>query len=168
MNTHHEFLYEKRNDSFHDDMRKLSALFEWTLKIFEDYDLDLNELCYVLYKHWKNRIEWQKNSSIICEILDSHNINKDRKYRNCSFYVYYTELLNVWNKSDLDPKRFFTPEQKYEHWKDNHPENYPHEFEYYRDWEMDHKIPWSKGGKTIPNNAQLLKPTENKSKGSKW
>lgn len=99
-------------------------------------------------------------------MLNSHFENKDFKYKTCSSYVYYTDLLGVWNKTDLDPRRFFTPEQKHDLYNakkfgNNTPKDLSVD-----DYDADHIISWSKGGKTTIENGQLLLHKENLKKGS--
>ena len=147
-------------------MKKLLSLFETTISIFSEYNKDLDILCEKTKKNWKKRYEWKENHSNICKILNSHFENKDFKNKSCSSYVYYTDLLGVWNKTDLDPRRFFTPEQKLDLFKakkfgKNTPENLSID-----NYDADHITSWSKGGKTTIENGQLLLHKENLKKGS--
>lgn len=163
---YNEFLSINRHNSFSNDMEKLLSLFETTISIFGEYNKDLGILSEITKKNWKKRNEWKKNYSNICKMLNSHLENKDFKNKTCSSYVYYTDLLGVWNKTDLDTRRFFTPEQKHDLFRDKKfGENTPKDL-CIDDYDADHIISWSNGGKTIIENGQLLLHKENLKKGS--
>lgn len=153
-------------DNDWNEYEQLSACCKWTIDVFGEYGKDLDVLALIVWKHKNHRNEWKKNKKQVNNFLKCHLDNKDRQYKTCSLYVYYCNLLKCWNKSDLDPKRFFDPNVKYEVWKNNR-DKYPQEFEYYKNYQMDHILSWSRGGKTIIENCQLLTPNENASKGNK-
>lgn len=148
------------------EYQQLSACCQWTIDVFNEYGQDLDELALIVWKHRNNREEWKQNKSVINIFLKQHYLNKDKKYKTCSLYVYYCNFLKCWNISDLDPKRFFTNEDKYEIWKTNRTK-YQESFEFYKNYQVDHIIPWSRGGRTVTENGQLLTPEENASKGNK-
>lgn len=148
------------------EYERLAACCKWTIEVFNQYDEDLDCLALIAWKHREKREEWFDNKIQINEVLENHLFNKDKKYRTCSLYVYYCNFLKCWNMSDLDPKRFFTPEDKREIWKRNR-QKYPEPYEYYANYQIDHIIPWSRGGRTILENGQLLTPEQNASKGNK-
>jgi len=170
------------NDIKWAEYEKLSACCKWTVEVFGDYDDDLEVLALIAWKHKTNRKEWEDNKEVINKMLYEHSVNKDKKYRTCSLYVYYCNFLKCWNITDLDKKRFFDPSDKKRIWELNR-DIYTEPFDYYASYQIDHIKPWSKGGKTIfgkilkdnkgkiistkDNNAQLLTPEENQSKGNK-
>ncbi|MCQ3907269.1 MAG: hypothetical protein MJ219_00460 [Mycoplasmoidaceae bacterium] len=49
--SYHDFLYEKRNMSFNEELTRLNPLFETTVDIFEEYDQDMPLLTYIVSRY---------------------------------------------------------------------------------------------------------------------
>ena len=157
------YLHENKDNEWI-EYKKLSACCKWTIETFGKYDEDLMILALLAWKHKQQRAEWEANKVQINKMLKNNILKLDKRLRNVSLYVYYAELLSCWNKTDLDPRRFFTKEQKYELYQKRKfgmgtPTNFPIDH-----YEADHIKEWADGGKTDINNGQLLTKEQHQEK----
>ncbi len=161
------YFNHNRNVSFVNGLQKqIDKLVADTKQIFGIYDNDLYILAKIILENTNNQSiinSWKLNSNKIVNIFNEYLANGEISVAP-SKESFYKELLGCYNITGLDSKRFFTRDDKKLLYQDL-PNGYSKgkkicpdcgkEFTF-DELEIDHKLAWSKGGKTILSNAQLL------------
>ncbi len=173
-----DYIRHNRNQSFVNGLKgKIDTLLNITLKIFGDYKTDYYILAKIVLENIGNEPlikSWVLNKEKIISLFNLYNNNGELKIAP-SKESFYKEILNCYNCTGLDSRRFFTPETKqnlYINLKNGFTKGKKicpccnKEFSF-NEFEIDHIIPWSRGGKTSNNNAQLLCKSCNSSKSNK-
>lgn len=166
-NDTRSYFKHNKNVSFVNGLQKqIDKLIADTNQIFGTYNNDLYILAKIILEN-TNRPSivnsWKLNSAKIVNLFNEYLANGEISIAP-SKESFYKEMLGCYNITGLDSKRFFTRDDKKALYKDL--ENgaskgrkicpgCEKEFSF-DDFEIDHKFAWSKGGKTVLSNAQLL------------
>jgi len=173
--------YFKHNKdvSFVNELKKqIDNLLADIFIIFDGYDTkDWFILSKIILEHSSDKTKiasLKLNSKKIVELFDEYKANGELSNAP-SKESFYKELLGCYNITGLDSKRFFTKDDKkilYERLAASVGRgkklcgdcNKEYTFD---DFEVDHKLAWSKGGKTSLDNAELLCKKCNTKKGNR-
>jgi hypothetical protein len=170
-----DYFNHNRDVSFVNGLKKeIDKLVADTFAIFPKYDNDLYVLAKIVLENSDKIKSWKLNSAKIVELFNEYEANGEISNAP-SKESFYRELLGCYNITGLDSKRFFTKDDKkvlYESLKNGTTKGRKlcpscnKEFSF-DDFEIDHKKPWSKGGRTERENAALLCKKCNGEKGNR-
>jgi len=173
------YFKHNRNVSFVNGLKvQIDSLIADTFAVFGKYETnDWYVLAKIVLEHCNDQstiITWKLNAKQIIELLNEYKANGEISNAP-SRESFYKELLGCYTVTGLDSKRFFTKEDKkilYEQLVNGTARGKKlcptcnKEFSF-DDFEIDHVLAWSKGGKTELKNAMLLCKKCNASKGNK-
>lgn len=173
------YFAHNRNVSFVNGLKQnIDKLVADTFAIFSNYETnDLYVLAKIILENsnTQSKIDtWKINAQKIIEIFNEFKANGELSNAP-SKESFYKELLGCYNITGLDSKRFFTKDDKkilYEKLTDGNTRGKKlcpicsRELAF-DDFEIDHHTAWSKGGRTVLDNADLLCKKCNTSKGNK-
>lgn len=173
------YFAHNRNVSFVKGLKQnIDKLVIDTFAIFGKYETnDMYILAKIILENSnaQSKIDtWKLNTERIIELFNEFKVNGELTNAP-SKESFYKELLGCYNVTGLDSKRFFTKDDKkilYEKLMDGNTRgkklcpSCSKEFAF-DDFEIDHRIAWSKGGQTILENASLLCKKCNTSKGNR-
>jgi hypothetical protein len=170
-----EYVKFNKNNSFVNGLKKeLEMLVENVISIFGDYNEDMYILTKITKENYKKLKIWRANKKRIINLFKEHSNNGDLKI-STSKESFYKEMLECYKITGLDSQRFFDNDLKKKLYnqlssgKINGRKicfSCKKEFSF-SEFEIDHILPWSKGGQTILANAQILCKTCNVKKSSK-
>lgn len=170
-----QYVEEHQNSSFEDDKKEISKYINFVAKVFDDnknadiyFNLSIKYIDDIsIWKDKKNEIN--DKLKLFYKSVDYKLIeNKEKEIEDI--------IKTVIDGITTDPKRLFTQDDKLEFLKTKvcHDGKYQCEkpdgcgkWFYKEELQMDHIEAWSKGGRTVLSNAQLLCPVCNKNKGNK-
>jgi hypothetical protein len=177
-NDTRKYFEHNRNISFVNGLKKqIEGVVATTISIFGAYGNDLYTFAKIILENSNDIAKiksWELNKNKICEILKEHTNNGDIQNAP-SKDSFYSEVLGCYMVNGLDSTRFFTKADKqvlYSALIDGNGKgkklcaNCKKEFTF-DEFEIDHILAWSKGGRTELKNAQLLCKRCNASKGGK-
>lgn len=166
-NDTRQYFHHNQNVSFVDGLnQQIDKLVLDTNLIFGKYNSDLYILAKIVLENSNNPSiinSWKLNSNKIVSLFNQY-LNNGEISVAPSKETFYKELLGCYDITGLDSKRFFTRDNKiilYEKLSDGKSKGKKicpcckREFSF-DELEVDHILPWSKGGKTTLSNAQLL------------
>lgn len=157
--------------------RNIDKLVADTFAIFQTYENDLYILAKIVLENTNDESKiksWKLNSAKIAELFNEYGANGEISNAP-SKESFYKELLDCYNITGLDSKRFFSKDDKkvlYESLDSGKVKgkrlcpSCGAEFSF-DEFEIDHIEPWSKGGRTAIKNAALLCKKCNAKKGGK-
>ena len=165
------YVKQEKDNSFAADQRLIARYIKFIADVFEknnDLQIKFNlAIDYIrdiaIWKQHKREINSQ-----IAKFLKSDAaklLNKEQEYRNI--------ILAIVNGISVDSKRLFTDDDKAELLRQETPQNGKYECKQCRmlfypdELTVDHITPWSKGGRTVLSNAQLLCRPCNSAKGNR-
>lgn len=166
-NDTRSYFNHNRNISFTSGLKiQIDKLVKDTYEIFGKYNNDLYILAKIVLEHYNNPStisSWKLNSDKIIKLLQEYLSNGELSVAP-SKESFYKEILGCYNITGLDSKRFFTRDDKkflFEKLRLGKIKgkklcpNCNRELSF-DEFEIDHIVAWSKGGKTTLDNAQLL------------
>lgn len=177
-NNIEEYFKHNRNQSFVMGLKKqIDIVVNLTMKIFKEYNRDYYILAKIIIENLNSPSiidSWELNKTKIIELFNEFYDNGELSIAP-SKEAFYKEILNCYNVTGLDSRRFFSKEDKqilYKKLADGKIKgrkqcpscNKDFSFDQF---EIDHIIPWSKGGQTTLENAQLLCKHCNDKKGNR-
>lgn len=143
------------------------AVFDWVKRVFPNQDSARTRLMKGLpwgklfNQHKDDQLNAAKLETRIAELIDDDEVDNKRGI---------FEYLLTGNEKTLSLRTFDekTKQSAYARQKgicpDCKPDKGPYDF---TEMEADHQKPWSKGGKTMPENCQMLCKEHNRSKGGR-
>ncbi len=177
-NDTRNYFNHNRNVSFVNGLKKqIDKLISDTNQIFAKYNNDLYILSKIILENSNNSSiinSWKLNSSKIVNLFNEYLANGQLSIAP-SKESFYKELLNCYETTGLDSKRFFTKDDKilmYKGLRDGESKGKKlcpdcgKEFSF-DEFEIDHYKAWSTGGRTSLDNAQLLCKSCNAKKNNK-
>jgi hypothetical protein len=170
-----DYISEMKDNSFNEEVKKIKPYISFIKDVFGDSSKIPSILKFKLsVKYIKDRSIWLQNKDSI--IRDCNNFIKSAGYKLSQSKELDIEdvIIGIIKNLRVDPKRLFTEDDKnkllLESERDENGLYICKECgQHFRADELtiDHIIPWSKGGRTVLSNAQLLCRACNSSKGNK-
>ena len=165
-----EYVRKNQNNSFVDDQRTITKNIKFIRDVFDDYG-QLDIYFNLSIKYMKDISIWKENKSEI-----NSRIKRYLKSNDSNFTDKETEIENIIQAVvqgiSVDDKRLFTIDDKKELLRNSVVNDNKYQCAICKKWfyseelEVDHIEPWSKGGRTVLSNAQLLCKPCNKKKGN--
>ena len=167
-----DYVKEKKDSSFLYDKNRIHPYFKFVKDIFTDYNL-----CDIYFQlalaHIKEIAVWREHRDEINKTIKTFKKSDEWKLIADKAAEIEDRIIAIVGNVKLDPKRLFTQDDKAELLAQGTNENGKyrcagcHQLFYDTELTMDHVTPWSKGGRTVLSNAQLLCRVCNSSKGNK-
>ena len=170
--TINDYVNKCQNNSFTDDQVEISKYIKFVSEIFEEYG-QLDIYFNLARKYFKDAVIWKQNKDEINSRIKRYLKSDDAKLTNKSKEI--EDIIQaIVNDISVDEKRLFSSDDKKEYLKKqklNKENKYLcticKKYFYKEELTMDHKDPWSKGGRTVLSNAQLLCVPCNIKKGNR-
>lgn len=166
----HEYIEKVQQCSFSTDQRVISKYIKFIRDIFEKYD-QLDILFELSLKYYKDISIWKEHKDDINIRIRRYLNSSDAKVTDKA-----KEMDNiiqaVVNGISVDDKRLFTMDDKRELLRDMEKQDGKYQCNHCKKWflseelQIDHIEAWSKGGRTVLSNAQLLCKACNQKKGN--
>lgn len=169
-----EYVKENQNESFEKDQQLIIQYIKFIKDVFTDKSkikLDIRFKLSVRYLYEKTR--WKSYRDDLTKECNNYVKSDDYKITRTPFEDIEAIILGVVGNFRVDKKRFFTKEdrtnllQKLKIEGDLYPCNMCNQHFYDDEITIDHVNPWSKGGRTVLSNAEILCRACNSSKGNK-
>jgi len=170
--TINDYVNKCQNNSFTDDQVEISKYIKFVSEIFEEYG-QLDIYFNLAIKYFKDAVIWKQKKDEINSRIKRYLKSDDAKLTNKSKEI--EDIIQaIVNDISVDEKRLFSSDDKKEYLKKqklNKENKYLcticKKYFYKEELTMDHKDPWSKGGRTVLSNAQLLCVPCNIKKGNR-
>lgn len=170
-----DYVQQHKDESFNEEVKKIKPYIGFIRDVFGDTSKIGNVLKFKLaVKYIKDRTIWQQHKDAICK--DCNAFIKSEGYRLSPSKEEDIEamILGIVKNLHVDPKRLFTEDDKAKLLAEVDPDEQGlyeckncHQHFAADELTVDHIKPWSKGGRTVPSNAQLLCRACNSEKGNK-
>lgn len=164
------YVKEKQNDSFTDDQRLISKNFKFIKDVFDDYG-QLDIYFNLSVKYAKDLSIWKEHKSDINIRVKRYLKGSDVKFTDKAKEI--EDIIQaIVHGISVDDKRLFTIDDKRELLAKKTCKDNKYECACCQKWffpeelQVDHIEPWSKGGRTVLSNAQLLCAPCNKKKSN--
>lgn len=171
----HDYVQRHKDDSFNEDFKKIKPYISFIRDIFGEALNIKGELKFKLaVEYLKERAIWLQHKDDIRK--DCNVFIKSEGYKLSSTKDKDIEavILGIVGNLRVDPKRFFTADDKAELLSKLTPDdkglyecNECHQHFAIDELTVDHKEPWSKGGRTVLSNARLTCRACNSRKGNR-
>lgn len=167
-----DYVNKNQNKSFADDQREISKYIKFIGEIFDGYG-QLDIYFNLAKKYLKDAVIWKQNKDEINLRVKRYLKSDDAKLTDKSKEI--EDIIQaIVNGISVDEKRLFSSDDKKEYLrkqKSDKDGKYQcvicKKYFYTEELVMDHKDPWSKGGRTALSNAQLLCNPCNIKKGNR-
>ena len=167
-----DYVKEKQNSTFIYDKNRLHPYFKFVKDIFSYYKL--SDIYFQLaMKHIKEIAIWRSRKDDINRMIKAFKDSDEYKLITDKTAEIEDRIIAIIGDVALDPKRLFTSDDKAELLAKEKPVDGKYRCsrckQLFFDTELtvDHITPWSKGGRTVLSNAQLLCRVCNSSKGNR-
>ncbi len=167
-----EYVDKNQKNSFADDQKEIGKYIKFVSEIFDGYS-QLDIYFNLAKKYYKDSVIWKQNKDEINSRVKRYLKSDDAKLTDKAKEIEDIIQAIVKNIS-VDEKRLFSSDDKKEFLrkqKPNKEDKYQcfdcKKYFYKEELTMDHKDPWSKGGRTELSNAELLCRPCNSKKGNK-
>ena len=167
-----DYVNTNQKNSFTDDQREVGKYIKFVREIFDDYG-QLDIYFNLARKYFKDSVIWKQNKDEINSRIKRYLKSDDAKLTDKSKEI--EDIIQaIVNNISVDDKRLFSSDDKKEYLRKKKP-NKENKYQcasckkyfYVEELTMDHKDPWSKGGRTELSNAELLCRPCNIKKGNK-
>lgn len=167
-----DYVNTNQKNSFIDDQREISKYIKFVREIFDDYG-QLDIYFNLARKYLKDSVIWKQNKDEINSRIKRYLKSDDAKLTDKSKEI--EDIIKaIVNNVSVDDKRLFSSDDKKEYLRKKKP-NKENKYQcanckkyfYAEELTMDHKDPWSKGGRTELSNAELLCRPCNIKKGNR-
>ena len=167
-----EYVKANKDNSFETDQRLVTKPIKFIASVFEKYS-ELDILFYLSIKYATDISIWKENKTEINKQINNYLKDRVRVTLTDKKTEFEDIIQAVVNGISVDPKRLFSPEEKEELLRQQTPDNNRYKCSHCKqlffanELEIDHITPWSKGGRTVLSNAQLLCKACNVKKGNR-
>ena len=165
-----DYVKENQNNSFAEDQRLISKNFRFIRDVFDDYGC-LDIFFNLSIKYAKDLTIWKEHKTEI-----NIRVKRYLKSNDAKFTEKAVEIENIIQAIvqgiSVDDKRLFTIDDKRELLAQKESQGKKYQCEICKKWfyedelQVDHIEAWSKGGRTVLSNAQLLCGPCNRKKGN--
>lgn len=155
-----DYVEKNQNLSFADDRRLIMKNFKFIRDVFDDY-AQLDTFFNLSIKYAKDVTIWKEKKSEINVRIKRYLKSDDAKFTDKAAEI-ESIIQAIVNGISVDEKRLFTIDDKRELLAQKESENEKYQCEICKKWffpeelQVDHIEAWSKGGRTVLSNAQLL------------
>lgn len=155
-----DYVEKNQNLSFADDQRLIMKNFKFIRDVFDDYG-QLDIFFNLSIKYAKDVTIWKEKKSEINVRIKRYLKSDDAKFTDKAAEI-ENIIQAIVNGISVDEKRLFTIDDKRELLAQKQSENEKYQCEICKKWffpeelQVDHIEAWSKGGRTVLSNAQLL------------
>ncbi len=170
--TINDYVNKNQKNSFADDQKEISKYIKFVSEIFEKYG-QLDIFFNLARKYFKDSVIWKQKKDEINSRVKRYLKSDDAKLTDKAKEI--EDIIQaIINNISVDEKRLFSSDDKKEYLRKKKP-NKENKYQclnckkyfYTEELTMDHKDPWSKGGRTELSNAELLCRPCNIKKGNK-
>lgn len=169
-----DYVEANKDKSFEDDFNKVRPYLSFIKDVFHDQskikqDFKLKLAAY----YYKDKTIWREKRDEIFKETNNYILNGEYKQSDTKYEDIEGIILGIIKNRRVDPRRFFSPEEKARLLVDMKQENGMYRCEKCNnlfneeDLTVDHIEPWSKGGRTDLNNARIVCRSCNSSKGNR-
>lgn len=167
-----DYVNKNQNNSFADDQREIGKYIKFIGDIFEGYG-QLDIYFNLAKKYIKDVAIWKQNKDEINSRVKRYLKSDDAKLTDKAKEI--EDIIQaIINNISVDEKRLFSSDDKKEYLKKQKQDKEGKykcaickKYFFTEELTMDHKDPWSKGGRTVLSNAQLLCSPCNSKKGNR-
>jgi 5-methylcytosine-specific restriction endonuclease McrA len=158
-----EYVKTNQNNPFEEDQKLISQYIRFIKDIFTDKSkIKLDLMFRLSAKYLSEKTRWKENRDMIIKDCNDYIKSDDFKISNTNDEDIEAIILGITGDFRVDKKRFFSKEDKEKLLQTNKSKDGLYECakcnqHFYEDeLTIDHKTAWSKGGRTVLSNAQLL------------
>lgn len=183
----YDYVQKHQNDDFSIDQKYIDDRLKFIKDIFDDPSKYIDHYWYLADKYFSNKTVWTTHKNKIKIRLKEYYKSTEYKLSKRKQFDFEEICLGCVSGKTLDIKRTFTEAQKIDYIDrfaiksedgtkcqcamckeqlESGEINESATFFFPEELEMDHVIPWSKGGKTELSNAQLLCKSHNIAKSN--
>lgn len=174
-NNLYDYVQKHQDDNFEIDQKYIEDRLKFIKDIFDEPSKHIDTYWYLTNKYLKNKTEWVKYRKELNSRLKEYYKSSDYKLSNRKQDDIEEICIGSVSGLVLDPKRCYSKDQKDEFlskhaikkdgkyqcaeckkMSDSGTLNEAASYFFEDELEMDHITPWSKGGRTVLSNAQLL------------
>lgn len=165
-----DYVKENQNESFADDQRLIMKNIKFIRDVFDDYG-QLDIFFNLSVKYARDLVIWKENKSEINIRIKRYLKSDDAKFTDKAVEI-ENIIQAIVNGISVDDKRLFTIDDKRELLAQKECKDGKYKCEICNKWffaeelQVDHIEAWSKGGRTVLSNAQLLCGPCNRKKGN--
>lgn len=160
----HDYVQQHKDESFNEDLKKIKPYISFIRDVFGDVSKVGSTLKFKLaVEYLKDRTIWLQHKDDICKECNSFIKSEGYKLSQTKDKDIEAMILGIVGNMRVDPKRLFTTDDKSELLSRLQPNeqglyecNQCHQHFNADELTVDHIKPWSKGGRTVLSNAQLL------------
>lgn len=165
-----DYVKTNQSKSFADDQRLIMKNLKFIREVFDDYG-HLDILFNLSIKYAKDLTIWKEHKSDINIRIKRYLKSDDAKFTDKAVEI-ENIIQAIVQGISVDDKRLFTVDDKRELLAQKECQENKYQCECCKKWfykeelQVDHIEPWSKGGRTVLSNAQLLCGPCNRKKGN--
>ena len=165
-----DYVKTNQSKSFADDQRLIMKNLKFIREVFDDYG-HLDILFNLSIKYAKDLTIWKEHKSDINIRIKRYLKSDDAKFTDKAVEI-ENIIQAIVQGISVDDKRLFTVDDKRELLAKKECQENKYQCECCKKWfykeelQVDHIEPWSKGGRTVLSNAQLLCGPCNRKKGN--
>lgn len=171
----HDYVQQHKDESFNEEVKKIKPYINFIRDVFGDASKIGGVLKFKLaVEYLKDRAIWLQHKDDICKDCNAFIKSEGYKLSSTKDKDIEAMILGIVGNLRVDPKRLFTADDKAEllsRLTANEQGLYEcdecHQHFAVDELTIDHKEPWSKGGRTVLSNAQLLCRACNSRKGNR-
>lgn len=171
----HDYVQQHKDESFNDEVKKIKPYISFIRDVFGEASKIGGMLKFKLaVKYLKDRAIWLLHKDDICKDCNAFIKSEGYKLSTSKEEDIEAMILGIVGNLRVDPKRRFTPDDKTELLSKLTPNEQGlyecdecHQHFAADELTIDHIEPWSKGGRTVLTNAQLLCRACNSRKGNR-
>lgn len=171
----HNYVQQHKDGSFNEEIKKMKPYISFIRDIFGDVSKIGNVQKFKLaVEYLKDRTIWLQHKDDICKDCNAFIKSEGYKLSSTKDSDIEAMILGIVGNMRVDPKRLFTADDKKELLSRLTPDDHGlyecdecHQHFAADELTVDHKKAWSKGGRTVLSNAQLLCRACNSRKGNR-
>lgn len=155
-----DYVADTKDKSFIDDQKLIMKYFRFIREVFDDYG-QLDIYFKLSVKYFKDITIWKEHKQEINIHIKRYLKSNESKFTDKNKEI--EDIIQaIVNGISVDEKRLFTIDDKRELLAQSLCKNGKHQCAICKKWfyseelQMDHKDAWSKGGRTVLSNAELL------------
>ena len=170
-----DYVQQHKDESFNEEVKKIKPYISFIRDVFGEASKIGGVLKFKLaVEYLKDRSIWLQHKDAICKECNAFIKSEGYKLSPSKEEDIKAMILGIVGNLRVDPKRLFTADDKVELLSKLTPDEQGlyecdecHQHFSVDELTIDHKNPWSKGGRTVLSNAQLLCRACNSRKGNR-